>query len=114
MTNTAVPKIFLIVELLRLLFPRLRQRRPRSAVPSIDPVPRSELHRDALRNTPNKCEVSAARHWIGSCAPAAYASESSVNSSCGCATPRSAYRPTETRRRFMPPTAANAEDIRTG
>jgi len=45
MANTAVPKIFLIVELLRLLFPRLRQRGVRSAVPSIDPVPRSELHR---------------------------------------------------------------------
>src|SRR5215472_2450265 len=44
----------------------------------------------------------------------AYASGSSVNGSCGCATPRSAYRPTETRGRLVPPTAAKADDIRTG
>jgi hypothetical protein len=54
MANTTVPKIFLIVELLRLLFPRqrlnvlglrLRQRGARAAVPSIDPVPPSKPHR---------------------------------------------------------------------
>jgi len=54
MANTAVPKIFLIVKLLRLLFPRqrlnvldprLRQRGARAAVSSIDPVPPSESHR---------------------------------------------------------------------
>jgi hypothetical protein len=45
---------------------------------------------------------------------AAYTSGSSVNSSCGCDTPHSAYRPTETRRRLISPTLANAADIRTG
>jgi hypothetical protein len=34
----------------------------------------------------------------------AHGSGSSVNSSWGCDTPRRAYRPTETRRRFMSPT----------
>lgn len=37
-----------------------------------------------------------------------------MNSSWGCDTPRRAYRPTETSRRFMSPTLANAADIKMG
>jgi hypothetical protein len=58
------------------------------------------------------------RHWQAMDASSsdftAYVLGSSVNSSWGCATPRSAYRPTEIRRRLMSPTLANADDIRTG
>jgi hypothetical protein len=52
--------------------------------------------------------------WIVKILRPAYESGSIVNNSWGCDTPRRAYRPTETRRRFMSPTLANAADIRTG
>src|SRR5215472_15569027 len=43
-----------------------------------------------------------------------HASGSSVNNSWGCDMPRSAYRPTEMRRRLTASTFAKAEDVRTG
>jgi hypothetical protein len=43
-----------------------------------------------------------------------HGTESIVNSSRGCDTPRNAYRPTETSRCFISPTSANAADTHCG